>query len=422
MTYVIAFNTNAQWSKTPLENIYVNAMIVMENSIFVGSSASGVFRSTDGGVEWHSVNTGLTCTEISSFITISSRPEEHKLFAGTANGLFLSTDAGLHWEEVINNLPRLPEDTAQNSPLNSLFTIGNVFLAQVQKSIFRSRDLGKTWVKILPDTIYHSCFIPNPSSIVDTSIFASFNGHVYSSSNFGDSWDYVGFTDVKALTMVPDNNSAYTIFLGRGWGPNDDMGHLFPPTFGDIYVSTNNGSSWEITTLDSECISSFASKNSNIFAGARAQYFGRIYLSTNNGLTWAEVGPVALPFVVVLTTYNEYLFAGTDYGLYKRKISEMITPVDRLSILTPIYNALSQNYPNPFNSTTVIRYQLPVAGKISLKIYDLLGREIATLVNEEQATGWKEVSWNGENASSGVFFYQITAGGKTETKKMILMK
>jgi hypothetical protein len=97
--------------------------------------------------------------------------------------------------------------------------------------------------------------------------------------------------------------------------------------------------------------------------------------------------------------------------------------VDVLGILK--FN-LSQNYPNPFNPNTVISYQLPVTSNVTLKVYDVLGNEIATLVNEEKQPGVYEVEFNTSSIkdlpSSGIYFYQLRAGDYTETKKMILLK
>jgi hypothetical protein len=83
---------------------------------------------------------------------------------------------------------------------------------------------------------------------------------------------------------------------------------------------------------------------------------------------------------------------------------------------------LSQNYPNPFNPSTVISYQLSVIGFVTLKVYDILGREIATLVNEEKPAGEYEVEFNAANLPSGIYFYQIKAGNFVETEKMVLLK
>ena len=83
---------------------------------------------------------------------------------------------------------------------------------------------------------------------------------------------------------------------------------------------------------------------------------------------------------------------------------------------------LRQNYPNPFNPNTTISYVLPAKNYVTLKIYNVLGREVSILVNEKQSAGSYKVKWYGSNYSSGVYFYKLTAGYFTETKKMILIK
>ena len=92
----------------------------------------------------------------------------------------------------------------------------------------------------------------------------------------------------------------------------------------------------------------------------------------------------------------------------------------------PTQYALSQNYPNPFNPSTIINYELPVSGKVTLKIYDMLGKEVATLVNDYMDAGRYLVKFNGLSTggglASGMYFYKITAGSFTAVKKMILIK
>jgi hypothetical protein len=98
-----------------------------------------------------------------------------------------------------------------------------------------------------------------------------------------------------------------------------------------------------------------------------------------------------------------------------------------LSINESNYNVagnfeLLQNYPNPFNPTTKIGFRISDRGFVTLKIYDILGNEIATLVNEEKPTGEYEVVFSGTNLPSGIYFYKLTAGKFSDTKKLVLLK
>ncbi len=101
---------------------------------------------------------------------------------------------------------------------------------------------------------------------------------------------------------------------------------------------------------------------------------------------------------------------------------DALLSVERNGENIPSVFSISQNYPNPFNPATVINYQLPMNSKVTLKIYDVVGREVAALVNDIQNAGNYTVTWNASNISSGVYFYQIQAGNYTATKRMILMK
>ncbi len=83
---------------------------------------------------------------------------------------------------------------------------------------------------------------------------------------------------------------------------------------------------------------------------------------------------------------------------------------------------LYQNYPNPFNPSTVINYQLPTNGQVNLKVYDILGREVATLVNERENAGSYSVKFNGSRLASGVYFYRLTAGNFVSVKKLVVLK
>lgn len=83
---------------------------------------------------------------------------------------------------------------------------------------------------------------------------------------------------------------------------------------------------------------------------------------------------------------------------------------------------LFQNYPNPFNPTTTIRFTLPVSGFTTLKVFDILGREVAMLVNEEKSVGEHLMQWNGAGTPSGIYFYRLQSGNYSATKKLLLLK
>ncbi|MBI2428156.1 MAG: T9SS type A sorting domain-containing protein [Ignavibacteriales bacterium] len=104
------------------------------------------------------------------------------------------------------------------------------------------------------------------------------------------------------------------------------------------------------------------------------------------------------------------------------KVYGTILSVEEGEHRLPSFFSLSQNYPNPFNPSTTIEYQLPRHSFVSLKIYDLLGREVASLVNEEMNAGVHKATWNGANFSSGMYFARMTAGQFASTKKLLLLK
>jgi len=116
----------------------------------------------------------------------------------------------------------------------------------------------------------------------------------------------------------------------------------------------------------------------------------------------------------------------TDIGGNESEFSNSITiPIVDVKLTDdnmPTEYSLSQNYPNPFNPTTAILYQIPVESHVTLKVYDLLGRELEVLVNEEKPAGFYDLKYNAAKLSSGIYFYTIKAGDFVQTKKFILLK
>ena len=128
---------------------------------------------------------------------------------------------------------------------------------------------------------------------------------------------------------------------------------------------------------------------------------------------------------------NDYLF--TDEAVSQGKYLYRLKQIDydgsfeysdeiEVEILSPNEFSLDQNYPNPFNNSSVIRYSIPKSSQVTLKIFNALGEEIETLINEEKPIGTYELTWNAANLSSGIYFYRIQAGSFVQIKKMILLK
>ncbi|PJB02148.1 MAG: hypothetical protein CO127_00675, partial [Ignavibacteria bacterium CG_4_9_14_3_um_filter_36_18] len=155
-------------------------------------------------------------------------------------------------------------------------------------------------------------------------------------------------------------------------------------------------------------------------------------LSTNNGTSWAVVNSgLTNTSLLALAVSGANLFAGTYRGgAWRRPLSEMITSVEQLSSGLPVHFLLQQNYPNPFNPSTTISYQIPEASNVTLIVYDILGKEIAKLVNGEKDAGTYDAQFSTSNFQlpSGIYFYRLEARSKvsskhyTEVRKMALLR
>jgi hypothetical protein len=169
--------------------------------------------------------------------------------------------------------------------------------------------------------------------------------------------------------------------------------------------------------------SSNGTGGTNLFAVGMAG----VFLITQNDTNWTVVhiglGSWLTDAISALATDKMYLFAGTTDGVvWRRSLSEMVTEVAEKFIQIPTRCFLGQNYPNPFNPLTAISFSIPLRSFLSLKIFDLGGREVATIVSEELSAGNHTRQWNAVGMPSGVYFYRIQAGSFTETKKLVLLK
>ncbi|OGU55869.1 MAG: hypothetical protein A2V66_18040 [Ignavibacteria bacterium RBG_13_36_8] len=199
--------------------------------------------------------------------------------------------------------------------------------------------------------------------------------------------------------------------------------HLFAGTYGGgVYLSTNNGTNWTAVNngLTNTEVNSLVVSNMNLFAGA---YYEGVYLTTNNGTNWTAFNNGLSKIVTSLAVSTSNLFAGTsNAGVFRRPLSEIITSIDDKQNNLPTSFSLQQNYPNPFNPITIINYSIPKTCFVTIKIYDVLGRGIETLVNENKTQGNYSLAFNASKLVSGIYLYRMDAGSFTETKKLLLLK
>ena len=214
-----------------------------------------------------------------------------------------------------------------------------------------------------------------------------------------------------------------------------DSTTIFAGTYsGGVYLSTNNGQSWTAAKagLINTNTLALATDGTNLYVG-EGGYGGGVFVSTNNGTSWKAANTGLTNFnitalAVSAASGGSNLFAGTyGSGLWKRPVSQMITGVNDNNSAVPESFSLFQNYPNPFNPSTKIKFDIPETVKrktldVKLIIYNILGREIQTLVNESLKPGSYEVTFDGSNLPSGVYFYKLIAGNYVETKKMLMIK
>jgi hypothetical protein len=156
---------------------------------------------------------------------------------------------------------------------------------------------------------------------------------------------------------------------------------------------------------------------------------GTILRTTNGGATWSAQSSGTPNFLssVFFTDANTGTAVGQGGTILRTTTGGVVWVQDENQSEIPNNFTLLQNYPNPFNPSTKIRFAIPFVGtglalSVQLKVYDILGNEVATLVNEEKAPGTYEVEFNATQLSSGIYFYKLQAGNFMEAKKMVLVK
>ena len=279
-----------------------------------------------------------------------------------------------------------------------------VVLIVFQFSILSNTNLQAQWVQT------NGPAFANVQSLTanGTNIFAGTPSGVFLSTNNGTNWTQVN-------NDLPGNYYAWSLAVSK---TNIFAGTTDGGGGGGVFRSTNNGSSWiEVNNgLTNDHVWTLSASGTNLFAGT---YSSGAFLSTNNGTNWIKIGlnTYVLDFAVCETN----IFAAAFGGVYRRPLSELVSVSKEVNVLSQDYT-LYQNYPNPWNPSTNIKYSIPKTSQVSIKVYDIIGNEIKTLVNEDKPAGAYELTWNAGNLPSGIYFYRLQAGSFIETKKMILLK
>lgn len=308
----------------------------------------------------------------------------------------------------------------------------------------KSTNDGASWTQYKPTTeeSYAYAVLPHPTNdaiIYLGGYFRQSNGNncpvIFKTTDRGVTWNKSGsstFTQpwdqVQALEC--EKNNPNKVYAGSNYG---------------LYLSTDAGSSWSqpLMNVNVTCIVIDPTNENNVFVGTSSG----VKSSTDGGKTWRDMNENLTTLMVESLDYdavNKVLYAGTQYaGVFRRSIG-IANAVEQGMV--PEQIELYQNYPNPFNPTTAIGYQLSANSFITLKVFDVLGREIATLAEGYYGAGSYKATFDASGLSSGVYYYRLevrqidggqarqTDGGQAggastgsarsfvQTKAMVLMK
>ncbi|MCU0371822.1 MAG: T9SS type A sorting domain-containing protein [Ignavibacteria bacterium] len=432
---------------------------VNQNIMYTGSLDSGVYKTTNGGLNWTPVNNGLTYVKVQCLAISSSNP--NVLYAGTDHlgttnsGIYVSTDAGANWtykSTGITDVKGIQQIVIH--PTNPNLAFAAVFDGVNASTIgmYKTTDGGNTWTAsntgmtnynilsiafnpLNPNVMYAGSSLILPGSTGPAKIYKSYNG--------GANW----FEIVNGLPTGTTTGNPVRALSVSTTDTSRVLAALFVnDTTGGVYVTTNSGQLWQkkysalpntVGTLYRACLirpGSSAEMYVCIDRTTPAAPMG-VYRSTDGGNIWADFNGGSL-----LNSYSIRAFAFKTLGpagdptLYAGG-SHTTLPTARgvfeySWIGTGIVNNgqvpekfyLSQNYPNPFNPSATIEFGMQKTGFVSIKVFDMLGREVAVLVNEVRKAGIYTAVFDGSKLTSGAYFYRIETNGFTDTKRMLLIK
>jgi photosystem II stability/assembly factor-like uncharacterized protein len=462
------------WTQSGIDSQTVYSLTIDQyENIYAGTQLSGVYKSTDNGITWKQINNGLQNRNVFRVKMIQT----DLLFAcsETDGGIYRSSDFGNSW--LITGMPAGTVYSGFNDDSVNIFTAtyggiqkfdsysdnwsilmygGMVDILRTTaenliacnfSSVFISSDYGINWEQTNPVGSSGLQLLDLEISR-DNSILIGTNGYIKMSTDNGNTWITIENGLPSYLIENIKINQEGNVFVTSGdnlcrASSIDDQFQIVIDNVGSIprnsittgsnglifftsdvgtFRSMDYGFNWEkISNQFGRSINLHDNRFVNVGLGEDGK---GLLFSTNLGDTWIQLNK-GLPSNAFIT-WNDidvqgYLYAAVgQFGLYKT--NSIVTSVEKTISFDNYSFSLKQNYPNPFNPVTSIQYSLSSMQFVTLKIYDVLGNEIATLVNEEKSAGEYEVEFNGNGLTSGIYFYQLKAGESIQTRKMILLK
>lgn len=369
---------------------------------YICGYGNSIFKTTNAGLNWINLSFAGTGRDIDAIHFFNANTG---MLVSTSDTLFRTTNGGASWNTQIDI----------GFPASRLFFLdNNTGWATNYGKISKTTNAGLNWLTSNSFT-YGPLFFVN-SLTGWTTDYVGGNSTIYKTTDGGNNWtsQYTA-TDFRVIY------SFYFLNENTGWvsGYREF-----------IAKTTNGGLNWteQNFTSGGAGIYSITFVNQNTGWGAGDFNFSggsKIFYTTNSGTNWNYIFATTNAgrlFKVQFVNQNEGWLIG-QYGKVFRTInSGGLTEVNAIGNNIPGKFDLYQNYPNPFNPATSIKYQVESTKQIKLVVYDILGKEAATLVNEKQTPGTYEVKFDGSNLSSGIYFYTLRAGDFVKTQKMILMK
>ena len=380
----------------------------------VGSCPLGntMLNTTDGGFQWFANSySGLSSVQLIDSNTGWAVGGDY--YGGKIRK---TTDGGLSWNSQL---------VLENDYFASVFFVDeNIGYASgvhidlnTYGTVFRTTNGGEAWFRKLSlygsEVLWSVYFVNQNIGWV-----AGQYGKISKTTDGGSNWTAQNVNDSYDLRSV------FFIDESNGW----IVGNLNWPVL--ALHTTNGGLNWNFISLDSVSFNYlhdiyFIDVNNGWIVGAN----GKIFKTTDGGVNWnTQSSSISLDlFSVDFIDQNSGWIVG-DNGTILHTTNGGVTFVSVRDKL-PTEFSLEQNYPNPFNPTTKIKYNIPsvethrdASLQVKLTVFDILGNEIATLVNEEKQPSTYEVDFDGTALPNGIYFYQLKVGKFIETKKMILLK